>query len=383
MKDEFLATLSHELRTPLNAILGWTQILRLSPPTAHDLDDGLAIIERNTRVQARLIEDLLDMSRIISGKLRLQVQRVELSAVLETAIESLIPGFDAKRIRVQKVIDSVGGVVMGDPQRLQQVFWNLLSNAMKFTPKGGRVQVLLERVNSHVEVSVIDTGEGIRQEFLPHVFDRFQQADSSTTRHYGGLGLGLAIVRHLVELHGGMVRAKSSGEGEGATFIVSLPIIILQDDQVTVKESYRNASGKSETECPPSMAGLTVLVVDDEPDSLAMVARVLTTCGCNVLTAPNAADAFAILKNERPNVLVSDIGMPTEDGYALLKRIRALPANEGGSTPAVALTAFARSEDRRRAILGGFQMHIPKPAESAELIAVVACVAGLTMPSSK
>lgn len=381
IKDEFLATLSHELRTPLNAILGWTQILQMTPPSPQDLKDGLAVIERNTRIQTQLIEDLLDMSRIISGKLRLEVQRVELAAVLEAAIESITPAFAGKNIRLHKVLDSAGAFIMGDPNRLQQIFWNLLSNAVKYTPKGGRVQVLLERVNSHVDVSIIDTGDGIKPEFLPHVFDRFQQADSSTTRQYGGLGLGLVIVRHLVELHGGTVRAKSPGEGQGATFIVTLPVTILHDEHHQEDQRLAKAALPPEMECPPAMSGLTVLVVDDEPDSLAMVARVLRTCGCMVFTAGNASDALNVLKQERPSVLVSDIGMPKEDGYSLLKRVRSLPASEGGATPAIALTAFARSEDRRRAILAGFQMHIAKPAESAELIAVVASVAGLTLPS--
>lgn len=382
IKDEFLATLSHELRTPLNAILGWTQILKMGSRSSEDLDQGLAVIERNTRIQTQLIEDLLDMSRIISGKLRLDVQRVELASIVEAAIESMSPAFEAKGIRLQKVLDSAGGIVMGDPNRLHQVFWNLLNNAMKFTPKGGRVQVLLERVNSHVEVTVIDTGSGIKPEFLPHVFDRFQQADSSTTRQYGGLGLGLAIVRHLVELHGGSVRAKSPGEGQGSTFIVMLPVSVLMESPKVEPQKIQRPPPPDDAEGPPGMTGLTVLVVDDEPDSLAMLSRVLGSCGCTVLAASNAADAYELIRKERPAVLISDIGMPSEDGYSLLKRVRALPVDEGGATPAVALTAFARSEDRRRAILAGFQMHLSKPAEAAEMIAVVASVAGLTMPRS-
>ena len=380
MKDEFLATLSHELRTPLNAILGWTQILQLHQPGEAELKQGLEVIERNTRVQTQLIEDLLDMSRIISGKVRLDVQRVDLAAVVEAAIQSVLPALESKGIRLHTVLDPIGGTIMGDPNRLQQVLWNLLSNAAKFTPKGGRVQVLLERVNSHIEVSVIDNGQGIKPEFLPHVFERFQQADSSSTRQYGGLGLGLAIVRHLVELHGGKVRAKSPGVGQGSTFVVALPLVAIHEEQLDETRLHpRTASPLRGIDCP-SMSGIKVLAVDDEPDSLRMVARVLELCGCVVVTAASASEALELIKRERPDVLVSDIGMPQEDGYALLHKVRSLRPEEGGNTPAIALTAFARSEDRRRAMLAGFQMHVSKPVESAELMAVVANVAGLTRP---
>ena len=380
MKDEFLATLSHELRTPLNAILGWTQILQLHQPGEAELKQGLEVIERNTRVQTQLIEDLLDMSRIISGKVRLDVQRVDLAVVVEAAIQSVLPALESKGIRLHTVLDPIGGTVMGDPNRLQQVLWNLLSNAAKFTPKGGRVQVLLERVNSHIEVSVVDNGQGIKPEFLPHVFERFQQADSSSTRQYGGLGLGLAIVRHLVELHGGKVRAKSPGIGQGSTFVVVLPLVAVHDEQIDETRLHpRSGSQVRAADCP-SMSGIKVLAVDDEPDSLKMVARVLELCGCVVLTATSAAEGLELVKRERPDVLVSDIGMPQEDGYALLHKVRSLRPEEGGNTPAIALTAFARSEDRRRAMLAGFQMHVSKPVESAELMAVVANVAGLTRP---
>jgi PAS domain S-box-containing protein len=379
MKDEFLATLSHELRTPLNAILGWTQILRLDAATAADIAEGLEVIERNTRVQAKLIEDLLDVSRIISGKVRLDVQRIDVSSVLEAAIQSVRPTCDSKGIRLHQVLDSIGGMVMGDPNRLQQVFWNLLSNAVKFTSREGKIQVLLERVNSHIEVAVIDSGIGIAPEFLPHVFERFRQADSSTTRQYGGLGLGLAISRHLVELHGGTIRAKSPGIGHGTSMIVSLPVTALHDAHESPLGEDSAPKSQTDSQCPPDMAGLTVLAVDDEPDSLAMVAKVLESCGCTVLTAANVADALGLLRSARPDVLVTDIGMPGQDGYALIKEVRSLPLAAGGKTPAVALTAFARSEDRRRVIMAGFQMHLAKPAERDELIAVVASVAGLTM----
>jgi len=376
MKDEFLATLSHELRTPLNAILGWSQLLAMGTPSEEDIKEGLDVIQRNTRMQSQLIDDLLDMSRIIAGKVRLDVQRVQLASIIEAAIASISPAIEAKGIRLHKVLDPLTDVVSGDPNRLQQVFFNLLSNAVKFTPKGGRIQVLLERVNSHVEVSVIDTGSGIKPEFLPYVFDRFQQADSTTTRQHGGLGLGLAISKHLVELHGGVIRAKSPGLGRGATFVVQLPLMIIHDEK-EVTRLHPTTSGETATECPPGVKGLKVLVVDDEPDAVSMMRRVLEFCECEVITADNALEAFNLLKQHRPDVLISDIGMPGEDGYALLARIRALPAEDGGNTPAIAVTAFARSDDRRRAMLAGFQMHMAKPVETAELVAVVANVASI------
>jgi signal transduction histidine kinase/CheY-like chemotaxis protein len=378
LKDDFLATLSHELRTPLNAILGWAQILRMSPPTSEELEQGLETIERNTRIQAQLIEDLLDMSRIISGKLRLDVQRVDLPAVIEAAVESSRPAFEARNIRLQKVLDPLGQIVSGDPNRLQQVFWNLLSNAAKFTPKGGRVQVLLERVNSHVEVSIIDNGQGIKPEFLPRVFDRFMQVDSSSTRHHGGLGLGLAIVKQLVELHGGTVRVKSPGEGQGSTFVVSLPLTVIHDQENERRDHPRAAPPGTQVDCPPHMNGLKVLVVDDEADALGMVKRVLQMCGCDVDTAGSVEAALLAMDRHRPQVIVSDIGMPGRDGFDLLRAVRARPEAAGGRTPAIALTAFARSEDRRKAMLAGFQLHLAKPVESSELIAAVANVAGLT-----
>jgi PAS domain S-box-containing protein len=375
MKDEFLATISHELRTPLNAILGWSQVLRLAPPTSIDMQQGLEVIERNARAQTQIIEDLLDMSRIISGKIRLDVQQVDLLAVIENALETVRPSAAAREIRLQPALDPRAGPVSGDPSRLQQVFWNLLSNAIKFTPKGGRVQILLERVNSHVEVSVTDTGVGINPEFLPRLFERFSQADSSTTRHHGGLGIGLAIVKQLVELHGGMVRAKSAGEGQGATFIVTLPLTVVHpalEQRRHPKGSLKEQSG----DCSPRLDGVTVLVVDDEPDARELVSRVLSDCGAEVRTAGSAADARAMIMRAKPTVLVSDIGMPGEDGYALIRQIRKGDAGIGQDIPAIALTAYARSEDRQRAILSGFQMHIAKPVEPAELIAMVASLAG-------
>ena len=379
MKDEFLATLSHELRTPLNAILGWAQVLRSEPPGPADLEQGLSTIERNARAQTQIIEDLLDMSRIISGKVRLDVQRIDLVAVLEQAIETVRPAAAARGVRLQPVLDRRVGLVSGDPNRLQQVFWNLFSNAIKFTPRHGRVQIVLERVESHLEISVTDSGEGISPEFLPHVFDRFRQQDASTTRRHGGLGLGLAIVKQLVELHGGAVTAHSGGPGQGATFRVSLPLVIFQPES---EEPRRHPQAQfapfSSPDASIQLDGVTVLVVDDEPDARGLVKRLLQDRKARVLTAGRAAEALTILQNERPDVLVSDIGMPEEDGYALIRRVRALDPQSGGLTPAVALTAYARSEDRMKAILAGFQMHVSKPVEAAELLTMVASLAGKT-----
>jgi PAS domain S-box-containing protein len=386
-KDEFLATLSHELRTPLNAILGWSQLLAAGPRDEQDLSEGLQTIERNARAQTQIIEDLLDMSRIISGKVRLDVQQVDLASVVRSAIDTTKPAAEAKGVRLQAVLDPAAGPVSGDPSRLQQVFWNLLTNAIKFTPKGGRVQVLLERVNSQHEVSVIDTGEGIRAEFLPHVFDRFRQADASTTRRHGGLGLGLSIVKQLVELHGGTVRVKSSGSGQGSTFTVSLPLIVLRPEVDSAVERRHPRAVASSTSTSPSssplnvtnacaqIAGVKVLVVDDEPDARALLKRFLEDCHAQVFTAASADEALELVRTERPNVLASDIGMPGEDGYGLIKRVRALGPNAGGKVPAIALTAYARAEDRVRAIRAGFDMHVAKPVEAAELIAVIASLA--------
>jgi PAS domain S-box-containing protein len=381
VKDEFLATLSHELRTPLNAILGWAQILRNRTQHDEELSEGLSVIERNTRVQTQLIEDLLDMSRIISGKIRLDVQQVDLQDVMKAAVASVRHSADAKNIRLQVVLDPLAGPVRGDPGRLQQCFWNLLSNAIKFTPKGGRVQVTLERVNSHLEACVIDDGEGIKPEFLPHLFERFRQADASTTRKHGGLGLGLSIVKHLVELHGGKVRAKSAGEGLGSTFCVELPLIVVHPPADASREHPRGASfqrGKAEGGMPtdhPSLAGITVLAVDDEPDAAQLVKRLLESCGARVITASSAREAFDLVVSQRPDMILSDIGMPGEDGYDLIRKVRALPADQGGRIPAAALTAFARAEDRTRALRAGYQTHVAKPVESTELTAVVASLA--------
>jgi PAS domain S-box-containing protein len=377
VKDEFLATLSHELRTPLNAILGWTQILRSREHADAEVAEGLEVVERNTRVQAQLIDDLLDMSRITAGKLRLDVQQVDLGDVVKAAVASVRHAADAKGVRLQAVLDPLAGPVRGDPGRLQQCVWNLLTNAVKFTPKGGKVQVGLERVNSHLEVCVADDGEGVDPALLPHLFERFRQADASTTRRHGGLGLGLSIVKHLVELHGGRVRAKSAGPGRGSTFCIELPLVIVHPPPGDAGRVHPRgqASTAAAWADHPSLAGITVLAVDDEPDALNLVRRVLESCGARVVTAGSARDALALVAAERPDMIVSDVGMPDEDGYDLIRRVRALPADRGGRTPAAALTAFARAEDRTRALRAGYQTHVAKPVEPAELTAVVASLA--------
>jgi PAS domain S-box-containing protein len=378
MKDEFLATLSHELRTPLNAILGWSQMLRLSTMSESDLKRGLEIIERNTRVQAQLIEDLLDMSRITSGKLRLDIQAMAPAAMVEAALDTVRAAAEAKGIRLISVLDAAAGPVVGDPNRLQQVVWNLLSNAIKFTGKNGRVQVRLQRVDSHIEISVTDTGIGIAPEFLPHVFERFRQADASSTRPAGGLGLGLAIVKQLVELHGGSVRAASPGPEGGATFTVELPLMAVQREQPEARLHPAAQSVAAAEFKRLDLAGIKVLVVDDEADARDLISRVLAECHADVVTAATGDEALAAIERGRPHVLVSDIGMPTVDGYQLLRKVRELGLARGGGVPAIALTAFARSEDRTRALHAGFVVHVSKPVEPAELMAAVASVVGRT-----
>ncbi|HEX8424124.1 MAG TPA: ATP-binding protein, partial [Pyrinomonadaceae bacterium] len=378
-KDEFLATMSHELRTPMTAILGWAQLLRSNTLKESDFAHALEIVERNARAQTKLIDDLLDISRIITGKLRLDVRVVDLAAVIEAVVDSLRPTAEVRSIRLQPLIDPQAGPVSGDTDRLQQVVWNLVSNAIKFTPKGGRVQVMLARVNSQVEITVSDTGKGISAEFLPHVFDRFRQADGSTTRMQGGLGLGLSIVRQLVELHGGTVNVESDGEGQGATFIVQLPSMVTRMDDADVAGRRRHPAAVGDAslfDCPPSLAGLVVLVVDDEADTRGLLRKVLEGCGSEVITATSAEEALAAVKRARPDVLISDIGMPEEDGYELIGKMRALETGTGDRIPAIALTAYARVEDRVRALTAGFQVHVPKPVEPAELVAVVASLTG-------
>jgi len=379
LKDEFLATLSHELRTPLTAVLGWTKLLRTESFDQKVTARALEAIERNAAAQTRLINDLLDVSRIITGKLRLHVAPVELAPVIEAAVESLRPAAEARGVRLRLALEGGPGAVSGDADRLQQVVWNLLSNAIKFTPRGGRVDVRLAGRDGHAEVVVSDTGRGIPAEFLPHVFERFRQADGAITREHGGLGLGLSIVRHLVELHGGRVRAESEGPGRGATFTVSLPLLRNADSGLRIKESDDVAAADQSANRNPQSAilsGLRVLVVEDDEDARALLTTVLEGAGARVSTAPSAAAGFELLKRLRPDVLVADIGMPGEDGYGLLRRVRALAPGEGGATPAAALTAYARPEDRAQTLAAGYQMHIPKPVIPATLVAAVAELSG-------
>jgi len=372
-KDEFLATLSHELRTPLNAILGWARMLETGsmPPEARDR--ALGVIVRNATVQSQLIEDLLDVSRIVTGKLKLEVRPVMLGPIVEAALDTTRPAGEAKGVRMQSVIDPGAGPVLGDPERLQQVVWNLLSNAVKFTPRGGRVHVSLRPINSHVEIVVSDTGPGISPALLPVIFDRFRQADSSSRRAHGGLGIGLALVRHLVEMHGGSVEAYSPGPGEGSTFTVKLPLQIHAEAPAETRVHPR-AGGAIPRPSARALAGLKVLVVDDEADALELFSTVLVGAGAETRTAVSAQDARAELERWPADVLLSDIEMPGEDGYAFIESIRA----KGGAhaaIPAVAVTAYGRLEDRVRVLQAGFHMHVVKPVEPSELIAVIISLA--------
>lgn len=374
MKDEFLATLSHELRTPLNAIFGWTQLMKSGGIEPKLLAEGIDVIDRNVRAQTRLIEDLLDMSRVISGKLRLDVQHLDPGQSVDAAVETVRPAAEAKGIRIEKILDSQAGPISGDPGRIQQIFWNLLSNAIKFTPRGGKVQVLLERVDSHLEITVADTGQGISPEFLPYVFDRFRQADAAANRRHGGLGLGLAIAKQLVELHGGSIRVESKGPGKGTAFIVSLPLQVLQAHLPRPDRRHPRATTQTPLfEKCTDLAGLKVLVVDDERDARELLRIMLENCEAEVVTASSAAEALPLVKSQAPDVLVSDIGMAEVDGYEFLRQVR-VAEPRGRKIPAIALTAFARSEDRTKALRSGFSAHISKPVEPAELIATIVSV---------
>jgi signal transduction histidine kinase/ActR/RegA family two-component response regulator len=380
-KDEFLSILSHELRTPLNAILGWSTMLRQKKLSEDKVARALETIERNAKSQAQLIEDILDISRIITGKLRLRVRPVNLVPVIESAIESVQLAAEAKSIRLQSVLDSEAGPLLGDADRLQQVVWNLLSNALKFTPKDGRVQIRLQRVNSHVEITVSDTGAGISSDFLPFVFDRFSQHDSTTTRSYGGLGLGLAIVRQLVELHGGTVTVVSPGIGQGTTFTVKLPVMIIHLPPSDPEPLNSLVEPKGRFQASPTLEGLQILVVEDEADALELLSTILEKYGADVMAVTSVKEALTIIEtasDRRPDVLVSDIGMPDEDGYSLIRKLRQLEAQRGGRLPAIALTAYARNDDRQQALLAGFQMHLTKPVDAVELVAVVTSLTGRT-----
>jgi PAS domain S-box-containing protein len=412
LRDEFLATISHELRTPLNAILGWATLLKGGRLGPGKMAEAIEIIERNARAQVRLVDDLLDVSRVITGKLQLDVRPVAVLPLVQTVLESLRPTFDAKDIHLEtdwRQIDggavsngatsgatggaaiassndrpparggkpSPGDTVNGDPDRLQQVIWNLLSNAVKFTPPQGTVRVTLARAASHLELRVADSGLGIKPEFLPHVFERFRQADSTTTRRHSGLGLGLAIVRHLVELHGGSVAVESEGEGRGATFIVRLPVRAVRDRRGGRTPAGRTAYGEERAE--PLMAdlnGVTVLVVDDEADAQALVRTVLQEAGANAVGASAVGDALELLTRFRPDIIVADIGMPGEDGYSLIRQLRTQERSRGDRLPAIALTAYGRAEDRALALESGFDAHLRKPVDTEALLMAIATAVG-------
>ncbi|HVG22249.1 MAG TPA: ATP-binding protein [Blastocatellia bacterium] len=400
LKDEFLATLSHELRTPLTALLGWTQMLRHRSLDRQSLDYALDAIERNAKAQTQIIEDVLDVSNIIRGGLRLNIQRVALPEIIGAAVASIRPAAEAKAIELEVRMDDSIGELTGDRDRLQQVVWNLLCNATKFTPKGGHIKVQVRQVEdggqsssraaTDVEIAVSDTGQGIKRDFLPFVFERFRQADGSSTREHGGLGLGLAIVRHLVEMHGGTVQVDSPGEGQGATFTVNLPLTGSEESNGAGPASRygplaREAGGvqpfaEGEEPCDniKLLEGLRLLVVDDEPDTREMLDAALKQCGADVKASASAGEAIEELQRWRPHVIVADIGMPDEDGYDMIQRIRRLGPEQGGQTPAIALTAYARNEDRVRALMAGYQEHIPKPVEPDELVEIITKVAGLS-----
>jgi PAS domain S-box-containing protein len=376
IKDEFLATLSHELRTPLTSILGWSKLLTDGVLDEQASIRALETIVRNARAQRRLIDDLLDISRIITGKLSLAVRPVELAPLIESVVDGVRPAADARSIRLQTALDSRSNPISGDADRVQQMVWNLLTNAIKFTPKGGYVEVRLERLESHVEITITDTGQGIDPVLLPHIFDRFRQSDSSSTRRHGGLGLGLAIVRQLVELHGGTVKVESPGVGEGTTFKLIFPLLSVHQELCDMDMTHALIGSKTLTDRQPSLANLRVLVVEDESDARELIETVLAGRGAEVVSVGSAGAALAEMERGRFDVLVSDIGMPETDGYTLMSKIRKLPKERGGRIPAVALTAYAGSEDRMRAVSAGFQMHIPKPVEPAELTTVVGNLAG-------
>ncbi|WP_427159777.1 hybrid sensor histidine kinase/response regulator [Aliinostoc sp. HNIBRCY26] len=365
LKDEFLITVSHELKTPLNAIVGWSQLLCTGRLNEEKTKHAIATIERNAKAQAQLVEDLLDTSRIITGKLHLELQLLNLATVITSAVDSVRHIAEVKNIDLQMQLTPVASV-FGDQNRLQQIIWNLLTNAVKFTPQGGRVEVNLKQVGSFVEVIVQDTGVGIQPEFLPYVFERFRQADGSTTRRFGGLGLGLAIARHLVELHGGTVQAESGGEGKGATFTIKLPVATSQENHPRLKTPVDSSSS------PPILQGVRVLVVDDEPDARDVISAIIMQQGAEVRACSSAAEALSQVFAWQPTIILCDIGMPIEDGYSFIRKVREWERKTGGQIPAVAVTAFAREEDKFQAIASGYQTHFPKPIEPAQLVALVA-----------
>jgi signal transduction histidine kinase/ActR/RegA family two-component response regulator len=370
LKDEFLATMSHELRTPLNAIFGWITLLRTRRLDEATQERALETIERNARAQKRLIEDLLDVSRIVTGKVALELVTVDPRRVVEAALETMHPAAQAKGLKIVPLLDIGAGTVRGDFARLQQIVCNLLSNAIKFTDAGGHVEVCLARRNGEVEISIADSGQGIKPEFLPLVFDRFRQEDGSISRRHGGLGLGLAIVRHLVELHAGSVDAQSGGEGKGARFIVRLPV---REANLIPRVTEAPANG---IVTAAMLMGVRLLVVDDDPGARELISGMLEGFGAQVSVAENGQAALALLFAQRPDVLIADLGMPGMDGYALIEQVRALDPDFGGLTPAVAVTAYASPQDRLRALQAGYQNHVAKPVEAEELAIVIASLAG-------
>jgi NO-binding membrane sensor protein with MHYT domain/CheY-like chemotaxis protein/two-component sensor histidine kinase len=383
LKDEFLATLSHELRTPLNAILGWAQILQRGVRDEATLRKGLDTIERNAHAQAQLIEDLLDMSKIISGKVRLDMKSIDPLGFVEAAMETVRPAAMAKNIRMENSLDTDTGPIYGDPNRLQQVMWNLLSNAVKFTPNGGTVRLQMQKQENDIRILVSDTGIGISLDFLPYVFDRFRQADASTTRRYGGLGLGLSIARQLVEMQGGSIEVASPGENMGTTFTIRLPLLDTQTSSLLFPTDRNRANAAPVQGDAADLSGLRVLLVDDEQDARDLVEHILSQNGASVITAASAPKALALLEDSLPDVIISDIGMPDVDGYELMRRVRMLDATRGGTVPALALTAFTRSDDKMRALRAGFTSYMSKPVEPTALLAAVASLNQRTVRSGK
>jgi signal transduction histidine kinase/ActR/RegA family two-component response regulator len=373
IKDEFLAIVSHELRSPLNPILGWAKLLKNRSLNQATTVRALETIERNAVLQAQLIEDLLDISRILRGKLALNLEIVDLAFTIESALETVQLAAEAKSIQINLYLDIKIAQVKGDGNRLQQVVWNLLSNAIKFTPSGGKVDVYLEQIDSQIQLRVSDTGKGINPDFLPHVFEYFRQADSSTSRSSGGLGLGLAIVRQLVELHGGTVVAQSPGEGQGATFSVCLPVL-QQSRELKTQERYISDDSYPLSMLHAPLEGVRLLVVDDDVDTREFLVFLLEQHGAIVASAPSANEAFSLIAQSKPDLLLSDLGMPEVDGYALIKKLRAMPANQGGQIPAIALTAYAAETTQKLVLTAGFQLHITKPADPSKLVAAIAAL---------
>ncbi|CAN5218196.1 hypothetical protein BH10ACI1_BH10ACI1_05670 [soil metagenome] len=373
-KDEFLSVVSHELRTPLNAILGWARILQNDALDRGIFKKGLETIQRNTQIQNRLIEDILDFSRIISGKLRLEVSELNLTEIIEAAIDVITPAANAKNIRLQSVLDS-SGIIFGDADRLQQVLWNLLNNAVKFTPKGGRVQIRSQRVNSSVQISVSDTGKGITADFMPYIFKRFEQQDKTKTRRYGGLGLGLAITYHIVELHGGTIRAESPGEDLGTTFTVSLPVTIVHQKDSPIDAQSGSLVLSDETRLSSKdlmrLKDFHILIIDDEADARELIKFILVEQGAIVTDAASVSDAVEKFQSLKPDLIISDIEMPDEDGFSLIAKLNEFNRHQSRKIPAIALTAHARPTDRLKVLSAGYQMHLAKPVEPAELLTIV------------